>query len=856
MARKKKTNSFRLARYIPLPIVSILIGFLSGLLVWVVLDHIQSRSLNSIFLTELKSQLEQRAWENQLRFEQRMDHHRLVTHLLAEQWHMQIETEKNLISTHSETQNNGYEEKLALWLEELRWLGHRLTPSYILIVGDEDEIEHIYTSHEDFLKMGTFRQIIEDTSASDGPTLYTSPNGQPYLLVTENLKKRKRDTAGRLVLITPVDQAFLSISQRGDDFSGTILALLAEDGETILASSDDMRIMTGSSVEQWGEDYVITARKIGAMRVNAPKLEIATFVPHATMLAISERIVAFERQQRLIGALVFVATFTLVMVILSSWLVRILRRVSNFARRALQVDQPVPERGNKLILLEEWIRDFILVVKRTRDELRREHEERLHEIRAINSAVLKSSTDLIITTDENGRVSEVNPRVEKAFGYSNEQLTHSDLSQLLIDKRDRNHFKRLQLTSLALPEEADALSGEELLMVRSDQSRFPAEIAIIPVQLGDRKLLTISFHDITKRKKAQQEIKSLARFASENPSPVLRVNNQGAIVYANAASQPLLDYWHREIGHILPLTWHKKVLQPLKHGKNSELELACESKIYSLQLAPVIDQGYINIYGRDISDMRLAEQQSRQHQTELVHVCRVSTMGEMSTGLAHELNQPLAAIMNFSNGCMRRLERGAMEEEALVSALEQITLQAERAGQIIKRLRNLVQKQPPERSLVDLNALVQEVASFVEYDSRKMGIEIEMNLTQHPLMLKVDFVQIEQVLLNLVRNALDAMHETPESDRQLIMTTTHSADNRHEVSVRDTGPGMDGDTISHLFDAFFSTKQTGLGMGLPISKSIIDDHKGIITVESTPGEGTEFIISLLSNNNQGKINEQ
>jgi len=850
MILKKKSSSFRLARFIPLPVVSILIGLLAGLLVWVVLDRIQSQSLNTIFMTELRSQLEQRAWENQLRFEQRMDHHRLVTHLLAEQWRMQMVASKPHILSEDKTAEELYDKKLAHWMDELRWLGHRLTPSYIVIVGEKDDIEHIYTSHESFLQITIFRRIVEDISTSDGSTLYIAPSGEPYLIVTEELKESLSKPAGRLILVTPIDQAFLSISQRGDDFSGTILAVLGDDGEAILASSDDMRILTGSTIGQWEDDYVITARKIGSLKGNAPKLEIATFVPHASMLAISERIVAFERQQRIIGALVFVGIFTLLMVLLSSWLMRILRRISNFARRALAVDQPIAKRGNKLVLLEEWIRDFILVVKRTRDDLRREHASRLHDIRAINSAVLTSTTDLIITTDEQGKISEVNPRVEQAFGYSANELSKKNLGKLLVNKEDQEHFKAMLDISLATPEMASAISGEEILMVRSNKTTFPAEITIIPVQLEERRLLTISFHDISKRKKAAKEIKSLARFASENPSPVLRINAYGAIVYANAASQPLLDFWCRKRNQILPIEWHNKILAPLSHGKNRELELICEKKIYSLQLAPVSELEYINIFGRDITDMRQAEQQSRQHQTELVHVCRVSTMGEMSTGLAHELNQPLAAIMNFSNGCVRRIKSGTIEESALASALEQITLQAERAGEIIRRLRNLVQKQPPERTLVDLNALIREVASFVEYDARKMGIEIEINLAPHPLMLKVDFVQIEQVLLNLVRNALDAMDETPQVDRQLIITTKTASNNTHEVSVRDTGPGMNKETISHLFDAFFSTKQAGMGMGLPISKSIIDDHKGIITVESAPGEGTEFVIALPANDNQ------
>ena len=830
MFPKKRFSSFRFARYIPLPVLSMLIGLLSGLMVWVMLDHIQSRSLNSIFMMELTSQLKQRAWENQRQFEQRMDHHILVAHMLADQWLFN----KNKYTNTAEMKD---------WLDELSWLGRGLSPSYVLIVGDEDEIEHLFASHEKKLSRSALERIVGALSSSPGAKVYAAPDGQPYLLVTEDLP-RENDVPGRLILLTPIDVAFLNISHRGDDFSGTILALLDEDGETILVSSDDLRILSGTTVNQWQDDYVITSRRISKHRPTDQRLEIATFVPHATMMAMSQRIVAFERRQRIIGAFVFVVTFTLVMVLVSSWVIRILRRISHFARGALAVDHPVTERGNKLILLEEWIRDFILVIKKTRDELRREHEARLHDIQAINAAVLKSSTDLIITIDEWGKISEFNPRVEKAFGYRNEEVEKSDFCSLLVLRSDQERFKTLLQACRNDLEQADTLAGEELRMVRSDNSVFPAEVAIIPVILEERLLFTISLHDITKRKIAEQEIQSLARFASENPSPLLRIDDQGIVVYANDAGLPLLDHWQCGISEKLSDNWIEKLLLPLKNNQTSELELTCGERIYSLLLAPVIEQGYVNIYGRDITEVQLAEQQSRQHQTELVHVCRVSTMGEMSTGLAHELNQPLAAIMNFANGCVRRLKNGPMQESELIGALDQISLQADRAGEIIRRLRNLVRKKPPERSLVDMNTLVREVCSFVEYDSTKMGLKINLELTSEPLMLRVDFVQIEQVLLNLVRNALDAMKDTPREYRLLSIETASKEGHSIMVSVRDTGPGMDSDTISHLFDAFFSTKETGMGMGLPISKSIIDDHKGTITVDSVPGKGTQFVITL------------
>jgi len=160
-----------------------------------------------------------------------------------------------------------------------------------------------------------------------------------------------------------------------------------------------------------------------------------------------------------------------------------------------------------------------------------------------------------------------------------------------------------------------------------------------------------------------------------------------------------------------------------------------------------------------------------------VHVSRLSTMGEMATGLAHELNQPLSAIANYANGCTRRLQSSGRGKEDLIHALGQINSQATRAAEIIRRLRSMVGKQPPVRSVADINDLVREVCSFVEFDAKKSQVKIEQALSLESLKIKVDVVQIEQVLLNLIRNALDALLEVPEPGRRLVVRTEHMAEN-------------------------------------------------------------------------------
>lgn len=218
-------------------------------------------------------------------------------------------------------------------------------------------------------------------------------------------------------------------------------------------------------------------------------------------------------------------------------------------------------------------------------------------------------------------------------------------------------------------------------------------------------------------------------------------------------------------------------------------------------------------------------------------------MGEVATGVAHEINQPLSAIVNFANGCSRRLQSNLGRPQELVGAMGQITLQAQRASEIIRRLRVLVGKQPPIRSRIDINHLVREVCSFVEFDTDKMDFAIALDLRLGGIAVDVDLVQIEQVLLNLVRNALDALQEVPSPARRLTVRT-RLIDDAAEIVVQDSGPGIEPERMQSLFEPFFTTKASGMGMGLPISQTILENHEGRIWAESVPRGGAVFFIRL------------
>ena len=219
-------------------------------------------------------------------------------------------------------------------------------------------------------------------------------------------------------------------------------------------------------------------------------------------------------------------------------------------------------------------------------------------------------------------------------------------------------------------------------------------------------------------------------------------------------------------------------------------------------------------------------------------------MGEMATGIAHELNQPLSAIMNYAKGSARRIKYNPEETGSILQALDKIAVQANRAGEIIKRMRGMLGKQPSIRDAADLNSLVLEVCSFIEFEARKNQVNIELDLNPEPLAVQVDLVQIEQVVLNIVRNALDVLEDVVDTEKLVSIKTGRRENGMVYVSITDNGPGMLLETREQLFHPFFTTKDSGMGMGLAISQTIIDDHQGNIKVDSSPGKGTSFIIEL------------
>ena len=259
---------------------------------------------------------------------------------------------------------------------------------------------------------------------------------------------------------------------------------------------------------------------------------------------------------------------------------------------------------------------------------------------------------------------------------------------------------------------------------------------------------------------------------------------------------------------------------------------------------------YVSIQ-RDVTARRRREQLERLHEAELAHVTRLTTLGELASGLAHELNQPLTAIRAYAEGSLERIKRGGADGSDFATAFEKISGQAERAGEIIRRLRGMVAKRNPRRSTVSLNELVEEVMPLAEAELHRHSIRVEMRLGEGLPPLLADAIQVEQVVLNLVRNAAEAMAGVAE-DRRVLRVETLLSDEGEAVELRvvDLGVAVEPGEMHRLFQPFQTSKPGGLGIGLTLSQSIVESHGGRLTavrntdVAQGDAVGMTFVVRL------------
>ena len=369
-------------------------------------------------------------------------------------------------------------------------------------------------------------------------------------------------------------------------------------------------------------------------------------------------------------------------------------------------------------------------------------------------------------------------------------------------------------------------------------------------KIGSGEVIAI-FKDFTAEKRAMEEVRSLARFPGENPDPVMRVTNDGVLTYANEGAHWLLDCWGKAVGESVPEHLWQQWRPVIESGQAAEVEISCGKRAFSLNVAPIAEAGYANIYGRDITDLLRAAKEHERVQEQLRQSQKMESIGRLAGGIAHDLNNLLTPIMGYSQLALASLPK----EHPLYDDMDQIHQAGQRAQSLTRQLLAFGRKQLLEVSVLNLSDEVRQFEPILRRVIRE-DIEIGLHLAKPLGSVRADPGQVHQILMNLAINAQDAM---PDGGLLTIETADVAFDEPHArthpdirpgsyvmLAVSDTGVGMDDRTQEKIFEPFYTTKPLGKGTGLGLATvyGIVLQHKGGIWVYSEPGRGATFKVYL------------
>jgi len=444
--------------------------------------------------------------------------------------------------------------------------------------------------------------------------------------------------------------------------------------------------------------------------------------------------------------------------------------------------------------------------------------------------------------DMSGRIAYVNPAFCRMIGWNEADLIGRTAPfPYWVPGRHSHHQEVLDLIlSGRTPN-----SGLEVEAQRRDGSRFTARMYVSPLRdpNGEQIGWMTSMTDITEPKRIREAMTA----AHERFMTVLEGLDDAISVTADTPEGLELLFANRTYRRFFGAQGHgHEELLGGRLGRFTDETVETYSsqaqrwfEVHHRMLAWTDGRRVRLQVARDITERRKHEEASRVQQDKIQLTSRLTTMGEMASSLAHELNQPLTAINNYSMGAVAMLRSGKAKPEQLLEALEKAAAQAERAGKIISRIREFVKRSEPRRQAVPITQIIDNAVSFADIDARKRRIEIAVELPEHLPMVLADPILIEQVLLNLLKNGVEAMEG---SDYHILHVNISLYDQMLEVAVIDRGYGLKNP--ERLFEPFYSTKSEGLGMGLNICRTIIESHHGRLWAMENPEGGTIFRFSL------------
>ena len=493
-------------------------------------------------------------------------------------------------------------------------------------------------------------------------------------------------------------------------------------------------------------------------------------------------------------------------------------------------------------------------------------------------ALLEATFDAVVIMDDRGRIQAFNASAEEMFGYRAADTLGRNVS-MLMTANDRlqhdDHLKRY----LAGGESRVLGKGRDVRVRHRDGSEFSVFLSVGRIPNTAPPQFVGFLHDTTLRRKALatlEEERHRNRLYLDLAQVMLVATNRDGIV--QLVNQRAIRVLGKPEAQIVDTNWIDSCVSPQDRmaARNAFRTVLMgnvdepQSWEYHVRSSDGDDRFItwrgvalrdsangttgVMLSGEDITDQRRAESEAHKALERMNSVARLATMGEMAAGISHELNQPLAAIANYAQACVRMLRIPKPDMPEISGALEQISVQALRAGEIIRRIRSLVRNEDVRRESQDINELIREVHALLASDARVHDGRLALDLAEPLPKVTVDGVQIQQVLMNLVHNAFEAQASEKRGDRLVLerngatfevrIATRHTDGGDVEVSVSDFGPGLERDAEQKIFEPFFTTKATGTGLGLAISRSIIKAHDARLGYRANQPRGACFYFVL------------
>lgn len=482
-------------------------------------------------------------------------------------------------------------------------------------------------------------------------------------------------------------------------------------------------------------------------------------------------------------------------------------------------------------------------------------------------ALLDAAVDAVVLIDHRGVIEVFNRSAERLFGYTAAEAIGRNVSILMTEPDSHSHDRYIKrYLESGVPHIIGI--GREVTVRRKDGSTFPALLSVGEIPHSSPPRFVGFIQDITVRRQAiaatQRERDRANQYLEAAETMLVAIDLDGRIKRLNRKASEILGWSESSL---MGMNWIDAVIaeadQPAARAQFERLisdpaaePQHCEcrartargdERILAIRCTAVRStEGEVTgvlCSGEDITERKRAEEEARHTQERMTHVTRLATMGEMAAGVAHELNQPLAAITTFAQASIRLLDQGNAALEDIRDALQQIAAQALRAGEIIRRLRALVRNKQSECEPADINKLITELQSLISTDARMNDARVILDLAADLPQVNVDGIQIQQVVLNLLRNAIESVTTLNQGQREITIRTC-LANGEVEVSVCDTGPGVSPSILDRLFHPFCTTKPNGTGLGLAISRTIIEAHRGTLGYRPNSPSGACFFFSL------------